>query len=293
MADESSLPGKDASVPSKSKGKGKATDKSLSTRLQQSSKLALQAAFGNDTQSPGSFGHEKGQGSAGVRYTESQAGASASSQAAVYSDRTTGRQPAIRTLPSASHKTTDEFNLFMRTSALEANATATNIPHQSVGPPDALTVAQQKATDGADVIQLLSLPDEEPNYQDGNEQISTDEAERLRDALFPPGQEGSNWIALLDFMPSFTSESAGLSVEAKQYLGTADPVEARAIWVQQWGEVLSSYTSHVWGDLGPLVEDVKREIEDMLEQSSGSSQNTDTTALERLRQILGHVRGQT
>lgn len=293
MADEGNQPGQnEPPVPVRPKGKAKATDESLGTRLQQSGKMALQAVFGNDTQSSSGFNQEKGQASTLARNMESQAGASASSQAASYSHRTTGNVPTIRTDHGTSQKTTEEFNNFMDASALEPNIGAANIPRPGVGEPCSLTVPQQQAVDGAEVAQLLSLPDEEPNYEEGNEQISADEAERLRDALFPPGREGSNWIALLDFMPNFTSESAGLSIEAQQYLGTADPIEARAIWVQQWGEVLSSYTSHVWGDLGPLVEDARREVEELLEQPPGSSQSADAKALGRLRQILGHVRGQ-
>lgn len=160
--------------------------------------------------------------------------------------------------------------------------------------------AEQEATDGAAVVQLLSFPDDAADalrIEDGNG-LSPNEAARLREALFGAGNAVSPrlcWDDMLSLVPDFISDpSATSSADALLQLGTADPTVARSIWLQQWSDVLSSYTDEVWGDLGPLAAEAKRDVDRQRlgkQPVPGKSESGETKAFRRLRLILAHVRG--
>ncbi|PHH79445.1 hypothetical protein CDD80_4789 [Ophiocordyceps camponoti-rufipedis] len=106
------------------------------------------------------------------------------------------------------------------------------------------------------------------------------EASRLREALFTTP---TPWSQLLDFNPDFASLSRE---HLRLHFGTADVAAARNIWLQQWSDVLESYTEHVWGHLGPLAADARREVQLQLAQDD----DDDGPALRRLRMVLAHLR---
>ncbi|KAF5019259.1 hypothetical protein F66182_8751 [Fusarium sp. NRRL 66182] len=173
---------------------------------------------------------------------------------------------------------------------------------QSYDLPDSRSsaVSEQEKLDGAAVVSLLDGPSdeldavlvgaEEPDAE--NQGLTPEAAARLREALFPANLSSSyvRWDSLLNFNPDFLSQpGAEAEFERQLHLGTTDTDEARIAWVQQWGNVLTGYTDHVWGDLEPLIAEARREVDELKAQRSEAA--PETKALGRLRQILAHVRG--
>ncbi|KAF5663961.1 hypothetical protein FHETE_7268 [Fusarium heterosporum] len=165
-------------------------------------------------------------------------------------------------------------------------------------PPSAVT--KHERSDGAAVVDLLNGPSgeldavllgaEDPNTE--YKGLTSEAANKLREALFPTNSvpHGSNWNDLLNFNPNYLSQSGPEAESERQlHLGTADTGEARSNWLQQWGNVLNGYTDHVWGDLEPLIAEARKEVEDF--GVKGPEAAPDTKALNRLRQVLAHVRG--
>ncbi|TQV96024.1 hypothetical protein V2A60_001177 [Cordyceps javanica] len=148
---------------------------------------------------------------------------------------------------------------------------------------------EQATTDGADVVQLLSVPEEEPIYSEFDELLTENEVARLREAFFANGTSQPAWNHLLSFYPAFVSDP-NRSREAISFMGTEDTAVAHETWLGQWHNVLNSYTDEVWGDLGSLVEEARHEIQEIASRTDNPS--PESKALDRLRQILAHVRGQ-
>ncbi|KAI1214030.1 uncharacterized protein F4807DRAFT_406418 [Annulohypoxylon truncatum] len=149
------------------------------------------------------------------------------------------------------------------------------------------------STDGIDVVNLL-----DSGYDEVDEAVTPlpdDEKIALRYHLFDdsgnsrrfPSQRG-RWEDTLNFFPDFKADSNS-SQELADLLGTPDPGEARHVWISQWQCVLSSYTDEVWGDLSPLVNVAREELDSL----SGPFEDLPSKpkALRRLQQILKHVRG--
>lgn len=147
------------------------------------------------------------------------------------------------------------------------------------------SVAAQEARDGAEAVELLGTLEDDPCNWEEEDTLSWGEADRWQTSILPSGNKS---VERLDFTPTFFSDLSTLSTESRSYLGVSDLSEAHPTWTQYWGEVISSYTSYVWGDLSFPISDCP--IKD--------SQNTPSvpvpsgsSALSRLRQILAHVRG--
>jgi hypothetical protein len=152
------------------------------------------------------------------------------------------------------------------------------------------TIKDFEATDGAAVVDLLSQPPQLEDMlaeDDQDEQLTPAAAAKLREALFNSPGNRIAWDDLLNFTPEFVVRPGDGAEEARAQLGTEDPDAAREIWLGQWRDVLSAYADEVWGDLGPLAAEAKRE----LESSGEASVERGDGALGRLRMILAHVRG--
>lgn len=163
------------------------------------------------------------------------------------------------------------------------------------------SVAEQEAHDGEGVLALLSadtLPeDDEPE----DETMLQADLSALRKALFGDhdGSSGGSsssvaWDHALNFIPpSLRGAGDSMIGKAADLVGTADPNEGWESWVDQWSRVLTDYNDEVWGDLGTLVKEARREVE-QLERAKDAGQDrppTEPSALLRLRAILGHLRG--
>ncbi|KXH62659.1 hypothetical protein CSAL01_01225 [Colletotrichum salicis] len=154
---------------------------------------------------------------------------------------------------------------------------------------------QQEARDGQGVVELLNSldPDDfDGIHDDLQTYISPKEELSLKRALFDDnhGRPTSNWTRLLDFEPHFLG--GGGPTELLQHFGVADVQQARAMWMESWNDVLTSYTDEVWGDLGSLAREAHQEIEEAREHETGATTGPgEMQALQRLRQILAHVRG--
>ncbi|KAL1901515.1 hypothetical protein Sste5346_001922 [Sporothrix stenoceras] len=181
-------------------------------------------------------------------------------------------------------------------------------------------VAEQERIDGLDVVNLLAVdgpPEEEPDY--GDIELAEDEITALRLALF--GDRNSeekysaatatttnlDWDTALNFIPDFVRPNPGGGYEeglggvvksgkTQAALGLAHTPESTRQWLDQWHSVLTRYDDEVWGGLSPLVARAREEV-DQLQQSEELPQQqppdqspASTKALNRLRQILGHLR---
>jgi len=159
-----------------------------------------------------------------------------------------------------------------------------------------LSVAEQQAHDGQDVVNLLSSFDDGDISRFEDETLSPSEMSNLRRALFGEGDENSNgrstmWDNTLNFTPAYLRETGPAAhLDLGMHMGTADRDEAWQAWIGQWSRVLTEYQDEVWGDLGSLVEQARDEVK-QLEQTGGAANDAVAPALLRLRAILGHLRG--
>ncbi|OLN92871.1 hypothetical protein CCHL11_08828 [Colletotrichum chlorophyti] len=179
---------------------------------------------------------------------------------------------------------------------MQARASVPYVGHPSNLPSD---VKEQEARDGQEIVDLLNGPGDWGDYGYGDDDdsnfqtfISPQEEISLRMALFSSNEKRvpCNWDSLLNFEPDYLQGNDKIA-EIHQHFGVADARKARAMWMDSWSDVLTSYTDEVWGDLGSLAREAHREIQ---EARVDGGQETDTggmRALLRLRQILAHVRG--
>lgn len=152
------------------------------------------------------------------------------------------------------------------------------------------SVMEQEALDGSDVVEFLSQPETgDLPISEVPEEMSPFEVARLQAALFGSGSSWPFWDRLLNFSPAFVVGVEGCGRDVDSYMGTSDAGLARSTWLRHWNDVLSSYTDEVWGDLGPLATEAKEELQQYTQTQE--SLEASTTALNRLRLILNHVRG--
>lgn len=164
----------------------------------------------------------------------------------------------------------------------------------------ASTVAEQEARDGEEVVALLSgdldLDAELAGPEDDT--ISPDDMASLRKALFGNQDDFSSntspiaWDHALNFIPPSLLGFDGIPTvsSTRDLMGTDDTNEGWESWIDQWSRVLTGYHDEVWGDLGALVEEAKKEVK-QLEEVKPGERPPEPTALLRLRAILGHLRG--
>ncbi|CAK7263251.1 hypothetical protein SEPCBS57363_000457 [Sporothrix epigloea] len=181
-------------------------------------------------------------------------------------------------------------------------------------PPSA--VAEQESRDGAAVVDLLAAdgpPEEEPDL--GDIELAEDEIAALKRVLF--GEENGNtnaarttnqnWDNVLNLIPDFirpnsrgcyeedsgnvtlSTGEATKSRHTQAIMGLSHSSESSRHWLSQWHDVLTRYDDEVWGGLSPLVAQAREEV-DRLQQSAPNNVPVETKALDRLRQILGHLR---
>lgn len=267
--------------------------KSMAERLQASGRLALNAIT-----SPSS------QGLAAQASGDKAAAARSSSSA----ETRVGEGSSHRLQPVAGQQQGESLRSAQHVSDSSGQAFDEFLSGETVLPTedlrswsrDSTAVVEQELQDGAAVLDLLNSAsfqpeldafgqDDDANLDDG---MTPQDADKLREALF--GSTGNQfqprWDDLLNFTPDFLNDTTGPSLDAQLHMGTSDPAEARSMWLRQWGDVLSAYTDQVWGDLGPLAAEARREV-DELNAAAQNTQKPETKALERLRQILAHVRG--
>jgi hypothetical protein len=147
--------------------------------------------------------------------------------------------------------------------------------------PERTTVAEQERRDGSEVLALLSDPGamdeqfeaepEDENYDWGLSEEQVTQLRAMMKEIFPPPEPhaGVSPDNPLNFAPNEV-----------QSLGE------REHWREQWEGVLTRYTDEVWGGLLPLVQEARKEVEDM---KNGESATEQPKALRRLGDILGHL----
>lgn len=280
----------------KDKGKARDNDPSIVDRLQASGKLALNAMTGSNTDTlPSALPGQKATASSSRPPAMlGEASSSAPSQRVA-----TRMGESLRAGPHTD-SSSEDFNSFINGPPNHGGLFAEGQRQNQAPRRPHSSVAEQEASDGAAVVQLLSLPDDPADVmplEEEEDSLSPTEAGRLREALFGGGSTGSRaiaWDQLLNFNPDFvTRPDAMSSADAQLHTGTADVSVAQSIWLQQWSDVLSAYTDEVWGDLGPLASEARREIGYLAGEESATldRRGSETRALGRLRLILAHVRG--
>ncbi|KAF9775233.1 hypothetical protein IL306_006681 [Fusarium sp. DS 682] len=292
-------------IDTSSNSKGKAIDNSagdsgsITSRLQASGRLALNA-FGTGPDTSGQRPGEKASsnGSSNIGRTSSSTG-----EASSHRLRSTAQGESLRSQTNLdSGASAQAFNdFFSADSTLEFEVASQygKLPNQNHGVSSVSSaVREQEKMDGAAVVNLLDGPSAELDTvllgaqdtdAEDEEGLTPEAAAKLREALFPAGSvpSGARWDDLLNFNPGFLYQSGPeADFERQLHFGTTDADEARNSYIDQWEKVLNGYTEYVWGDLEPLIADARREV-----QESRTRGVSETKALDRLRQILGHVRG--
>lgn len=151
------------------------------------------------------------------------------------------------------------------------------------------SVGRYAQYDGLDVVKLLDGGYDEVARPEPDMPLTADEAIALRKALFSDGgligegQLDIDWDHALNFVPRDSDL-------LQENLGVSEAMEARSLWLGQWHNVLSNYTTEVWGDLGFLVEEAQKEMEQEAARPQGTAPSG-MKALGRLRQVLAHIRG--
>ncbi|KAH7270482.1 uncharacterized protein BKA55DRAFT_683540 [Fusarium redolens] len=301
-------PGAHQENDTSAKSKGKAIDNgagnsdSITSRLQASGRLALNA-FGTGPDISGQRPGEKASSSGG----SSNIGRNSSStgEASSHRLRSTTQGESLRSQTNLdSGASSQAFNAFISAdSTLEVEDASQygKLPNQSHNIPSTPSaVLEQEKMDGAAVVNLLDGPSGEldgvlfgahgPDAED--EGLTPEAAAKLREALFPADlvPSGFRWDDLLNFNPEFLDQSGPeADFERQLHFGTTSADEARNSYLDQWDKVLNGYTEYVWGDIEPLIAEARREVEES--KTRGPDAMPQTKALDRLRQILGHVRG--
>ncbi|KAM0339467.1 hypothetical protein ACHAPU_010914 [Fusarium lateritium] len=295
----------DNDVSTNSKGKARDTgvedSESIVNRLQASSRLALNAfSTRPDLRGQLPTGKASSSGISNIGSTSSS-----TAQASFHKLRSTTQNESLRSqVDMNTGPLAQAFDDFIRDdSTLEAEdvsryGQSQNKNHDLSTPSSAVT--EHEKSDGAAVVNLLNgssdeldavlLGAEDPNTEYGG--LTSEATNKLREALFPTDSvpSGPRWNDLLNFNPNYLGQSGPeAEFERQLHLGTIDTDEARSNWLQQWGNVLSGYTDHVWGDLEPLIAEARKEVEDFGVQ--GCEAAPEIKALDRLRQVLAHVRG--
>ncbi|KAL4727479.1 hypothetical protein ACLX1H_006393 [Fusarium chlamydosporum] len=298
-----------------SKGKGKGKDAKgeepspITNRIQASCRLALNA-FGSGPDLSGQQPAGKAGPSGSNRDTNTIGRLTSSTgEASSQKLRSTAQGETVRLKPNldsgAPAKAFDDFvsSDFM----LDDNNNASSNEKardqlcrlEAAFVPVSEDASEQEKLDGAAVVSLLDntsdeldtvlLGAQDPTAEDGSGALTPEAAAKLREALFSTNMASSDprLDNLLNFNPGFLDQpGTEAELERQLYLGTKDTDEARSSWLQQWGNVLSGYTDHVWGDLVPLIAEARNEIEESGVQGTGAL--SQTKALDRLRQVLAH-----
>ncbi|KAF2436562.1 hypothetical protein EJ08DRAFT_674448 [Tothia fuscella] len=169
--------------------------------------------------------------------------------------------------------------------------------------------------DGAEVRLLLSDPAfnaltdtfdipsmQEPSDSVVNDlfpQMFTEEEQRVVDHMrstlpAPPVHGVIPASHPLNLRPRSDEEKESLQQEMHDFNSHLSDEQARTSfsndserdeWVDAWDSVLNGYTDEVWGDLLPVVQEAKTQLEEV---RAGAS-TVDSTAVARLKMILGHV----
>ncbi|KAF4949590.1 hypothetical protein FGADI_8785 [Fusarium gaditjirri] len=305
--DNRQSPGAHQQNDTSAKSKGKATDNdsgnadSVTSRLRASGRLALHA-FGTGPdisgQRPGDKGSSNGSSITGRN-------SCSTGEASSHRLRSTAHGESLRSranlVSGASAEAFDAF--FSADSKLEVEDAGqyerfTNQSHHIPSTPSA--VLEQEKMDGAAVVNLLDdssggldgvlLGAHDPDAED--EVLTPEAAAKLRETLFPADSvfSGFRWDDLLNFNPEFLNQAGPQAdFERQLHFGTKSADEVRNSYLDQWDKVLNGYTEYVWGGLEPLIAEARREVEEV--KTRGLDTVPQTKALDRLRQILGHVRG--
>ncbi|WXC55627.1 hypothetical protein SNK03_001570 [Fusarium graminearum] len=300
-------------TPQDLKGKGKHTTKdesnSVADRLQASGRLVLDA-FGSGPDLSGQQSARKADPS-GSNINSIGKISSSTGEASSHKLRSSIQAESLRSKTNLdSGPSVQAFNDFVSADTTldidnnnaNLNQEARDQTYHLKATPKSQDVIQQEKLDGAAVVSLLDGHSDEldavlvgahdPIAESDSDTLTPEAAAKLREALFSANSasSGPRLDDLLNFNPEFLNQPGSeAELERQLYLGTIDPDQARSSWLQQWGNVLAGYTDHVWGDLEPLIVEARREVEES--KARGPEAVPETKALDRLRQVLAHVRG--
>ncbi|RFU33376.1 hypothetical protein B7463_g2964, partial [Scytalidium lignicola] len=183
---------------------------------------------------------------------------------------------------------------------------SSQVPVAAVSPP--ITVTEQERFDGAEVVAMLSssngtggifeAPEDDTIYDWSFSEEQLSQIRAITRDLLPPLEPHGSISAdnPRNLNPPFTDQYSVPRIDASadesyMYFGiSGDPDAARQMWREQWEGVLSRYADDVWGNLLPLVQEARKEVENM--SNVEGSETQEPKALRRLGIILGHLRKQ-
>lgn len=280
--------------PGEGSSKGKDKQRSLTTRIWDSTTMAAETMTTptiQNLQSISSSSATKGQSSS-AGGSRSIGGPSDTEALDILSRRnisTPAQAPgsSFRSVPQEHHSASHAFDDF-----------TTGDRVQSLSGDNWLSIDVQRAelADGSAVADLLSQPGLEdammPTKEELNDDMSPETAASLRQALFgtESSVQSSLWDSVLNFKPKFVTNSDAYATDAQMHLGPVAKHDVASIWYQQWDQVLSNYNNEVWGDLAPLVSEAREEVK-VLVADGKERQPGQADALGRLRMVLAHLRG--
>ncbi|RGP63822.1 hypothetical protein FLONG3_9790 [Fusarium longipes] len=305
---------KDTNAPLDLKGKGKCMKEeepiSIADRFQASGRLFLNAlGNGSDLSSQQQHGRKagpNGSNTSGISRISTSTGEASSRRlrSSIQAAETLRLKTNLESGPPV--QAYDDFlsadtTLNIDNDNIDPNKKEREKKCHSESPSVSQDISEQEKLDGSAVISLLDdHPDEldavllgahDPVAEDEGGVLTPDAATKLGKSLFSTSSafSGLSLDNLLNFNPEFLNRSGFEAERERQlYLGTRDTKQARSNWLQQWGLVLAGYTDHVWGDLEPLVVAARKEVKES--EVRGSQAVSETKALDRLRQVLAHVR---
>lgn len=149
------------------------------------------------------------------------------------------------------------------------------------------TVKEQETLDGQEVARLLSNTDTLCFPDNVDFGLSLSETSRLKHLLFDDCKPSAfPWDHLLNFWPQ---RDTVLKAAANPNSSMAYSEGESSLWFEQWKNVLTRYNSQVWGELALDVEKASVEVD--LAKGSSSREYVNLGALQRLQQVLSHLRG--
>jgi hypothetical protein len=172
-----------------------------------------------------------------------------------------------------------------------------------------LSVEEQATHDGEEVLAILSDPGsriDEPDVTEAVDMVNWNLTEQqltniraIMNELFPLAEQHAalqpdhplNLVPPLISTHTSISPTADVEKDLSLHFGPGVTREqGLQTWMEQWDQVLTRYTDEVWGDLGPLIIDAHKELEN-LRKDPAASPGEVPPALRRLQQVLNHIRG--
>lgn len=264
-----------------SKGKEKVSNLNFTNRLQESGQMLLTSLLGTQPEFATTRHIDKIRGSGASSNTDALLSFD-THLTSIWTTKSSPQDTWKGTYQSTQEEANNSYRAFLDKSAqLVQHVHPTNELSGSSAALDAIP-------DGTEAVKLLESFDDDPYswVEEDTTPWHGVETQQVR-ALTPVNELGEH-TDLYDFTPNFLSDGSIMYEESKMCLGITDLAEAQQTWRQYWGKAISSYTDDVWSGFGLQLSSCKVENSHV---DHLASMNSGTGALNRLQQIVAHIRG--